>query len=106
MEGSDYSITVEDAVIVLELVVDEGDPDGIDQLNKGDKRSNMKNSSKETAKSNNVENTSSRNLSESNADGASDNESSSASDGGTAAPSTTSSFLETIDSLSRTLAGR
>jgi hypothetical protein len=108
LEGSDFCVTVEDAVVVLELIIDDILPEGRSDGHRNvDEHSSTKISAKQIAITKNIESDTTLRSSESEKESVSNNApSASASVSGTATTSTPRSVVDTIDSISRTLAGR
>lgn len=105
MEGSDYCVTVEDAVVVLELIMDDVSPEGSDRPMDVDKQSSMK--VLQTAITNDMESNDPLRLSELANESASNNNTPSSSVNRPATSNNTpSSVADVMDAISRTLAGR
>jgi hypothetical protein len=106
MEGSDYCITVEDAVVVLELIIDDIPPEGkSDGHMNVDEHSSTEISAKPTEITKNIENDTTLRSSELANESVSTNTPSASVSGGPTT-STPRSVVDIIDSISRTLAGR
>ncbi len=107
MEGSDYCVMVEDAVVVLELIMDDVSPEGSDRPMDVDKQSSLKILAKQTAITNDMESNDPLRLSELANECASNNNTPSSSVNRPATSNNTpSSVADVMDAISRTLAGR
>jgi hypothetical protein len=106
MEGSDYCVTVEDAVVVLELIMDDVSPEGSDRPMDVDDQSSMKILAKETAIINDMESNDPFRLSELANESASNNAPSSSVNRPATSNNSPSSVVDVMDAISRTLAGR